>query len=163
MLKLMGILETAQTLEVPLLQPLPGNSGIWHHIPESLQHLLLKAWLFSCTTSVKQKKGKRWIPIHKKATSSAFNPTMLTLCIDIQTNDYLIHDVQFQKCRLQLLWIFYLIPLLLAFLLHYWHPPTEEYLMCSFKWNSHLAFYLMTVGLCTSNNIFLTCKWFTIT
>lgn len=103
MLKVTGILETAQTFEVPLSQQLHCDSGVWHHIPESLQHLPLKAWLSSCTRSVKQKKRKRWTPICKKATSPAFNPTMLTVCIDIYTNDYLIHVVQFQKCRLQLL------------------------------------------------------------
>lgn len=148
----MGILETAQTFEVPLLQQWSCDSDIWHRLPESLQHLLLQSWLLSCTRPVKQNEGKRSIPIPKKATSPAFNTTMLTLYIDIYTKDYLIHVVQFQKCRL--LWVFYLIPLILAFLLHYWQPPTEEYLMRRAP-SSEIPiwpFYLMSVGLCTSNN-----------
>lgn len=134
-----GILETIKIFEVPMLQRRSCDSGIWHHIPENLQRLLFQAQLSSCTRSAKLNKEKRSITIHKKATSPALNITMLTLYIDIYTNDYLIHVVQFQKGRL--LWVFYLIPLILAFLLHYWQPPTEGYhVQGSIKWNSHLAF-----------------------
>lgn len=142
----------AQTFEVLLLQQWSCDSSIRHHIPENLQRLLLQAWLSSGTRSVKQNKGKRSVPTRKKATSPAFKTTMLTLYIDIHTNDYLIPVVQFQKCRL--LWVFYLIPLILAFLLRYWQPPTEEYLLCRAPSNEIpiWPFYLMSVGLCTSNN-----------
>lgn len=111
-----------------LLQWCSCDSGIQHHAPGNLQRPFVQAPRFSCSRSVKRDKGRRSMPIRQEATSPAFNTTMLALYIDIYTNDYLIDVVQFQKCRL--LWVFYLIPLILALLLHYWQLSTEEYLKC---------------------------------
>lgn len=148
MLKAMCSRERTSIWSTPVVWS--HDSGIWHCIPENFSicscrldwSLALRLW-----NRIREKNS---IPINTKLCHLYSSPE----CDTVHTHickwlpDFCCPVPEMQAA------VSFLPSTTEAFLLHYWQPQIEEYLMCRTP-SSEIPicpFYLMIVGLWTSNN-----------